>query len=74
MVHGKVAPILSRILHIDNRKMRLAYPGQKFQDWFTQQWAIFWGKRIEPEDVSWLMGPFGKPGAIADEGIENVTN
>lgn len=47
--------------------MRVAHPGQKFQDWFTQQWAIFWGNRIQPEAVPWLMGPFGKPGARADD-------
>ena len=52
--------------------MRLAYPRQKFQDWFTQQWAIFWGKRIEPETVPWLMGPFGKPGTIADDFVIKI--
>ncbi|WPR77733.1 hypothetical protein [Algoriphagus sp. NG3] len=39
---------------------------QKFQDWFTQQWAILWGRRIDPASVSWLMGPFGKLGVIGD--------
>jgi hypothetical protein len=52
--------------------MRLADPRQKFQDWFTQQWAIFWGKRIEPEAVPWLMGPFGKSGAIADDFVDKI--
>ena len=52
--------------------MRLAYPKQKFQDWFTQQWAIFWGNRIKPEAVPWLMGPFGKPGAIADDFVNKI--
>jgi hypothetical protein len=52
--------------------MRLAYPGQKFQDWFTQQWVILWGKRIEPEDVPWLMGPFGKLGATADDFVNRL--
>lgn len=47
--------------------MRLAQTKQKFQDWFTQQWAIWWGKRIEPREVPWLMGPFGKQGAIGDQ-------
>ena len=47
--------------------MRLAHPSQKFQDWFTQQWVILWGKRIKPETVPWLMGPFGKVGSIADD-------
>ena len=52
--------------------MRLAKPQQKFQDWFTQQWAIFWGRQIEPETMSWLMGPFGKPGAIGDDFVNNI--
>ncbi|MGC3943780.1 MAG: hypothetical protein QM762_04435 [Chryseolinea sp.] len=47
--------------------MRIAHPVQNFQDWFTQQWVILWGRRIEPDEVRWLMGPFGKPGAIADD-------
>ncbi|MBU2946667.1 hypothetical protein [Zobellia uliginosa] len=47
--------------------MSLAFSGQKFQDWFTQQWAIVWGRRIEPDDVPWLMGPFGDLGTIADD-------
>lgn len=52
--------------------MRLAYPIQKFQDWFTQQWVIFWGKRIEPDAVPWLMGPFGKLGAIGDDFVTQL--
>ena len=52
--------------------MRLASPRQKFQDWFTQQWAIFWGKRIDPKKVPWLMGPFGRVGAIADDFVNNI--
>lgn len=71
MGHGKVALISSQILPYIIR-MRLAYPKQKFQDWFTQQWAIFWGKRIEPEIVPWLMGPFGKLGAIADDFVNKI--
>ncbi len=52
--------------------MRWAYPMQKFQDWFTQQWAILWGKRIDPKHVSWLMGPFGKLGAIGDGFVNHL--
>ena len=52
--------------------MRLAYPIQKFQDWFTQQWVIFWGERIEPDAVPWLMGPFGKLGTIADDFVDQL--
>lgn len=39
--------------------MRFAYPKQKLQDWLTQQWVILWGKRIDREEVPWLIGPFG---------------
>lgn len=52
--------------------MGIAYPIQKFQDWFTQQWVILWGKKIIPEDVPWLMGPFGEIGSIADNFIEQL--
>lgn len=44
--------------------MRLAYPSQKFQDWFTQQWVIFRGRKIDPIDFAWLVGPFGNLEAI----------
>ncbi len=52
--------------------MSLAYPFQKFQDWFTQQWAILWGKQIEPEAEPWLMGPFGKLGSIGDDFVNQI--
>lgn len=39
--------------------MNLAYPVQKFQDWFTQQWVIIWGRKFDPNDHPWLIGPFG---------------
>lgn len=52
--------------------MQFAYPVQKFQDWFTQQWVIFWGKRIEPNVVPWLMGPFGNLGSIGDQFIDQL--
>lgn len=45
----------------------LAHPMQRFQDWFTQQWVILWGRRIDPKAQSWLIGPFGKTGPIADD-------
>ena len=42
---------------------------QWFQDWFSQQWIIIWGKRIDPKKSSWLMGPFANVGPIADKWI-----
>jgi hypothetical protein len=52
--------------------MRFAHPVQNFQDWFTQQWVILWGTCIKPEVVPWLMGPFGKPGDIADDFVSQL--
>lgn len=49
--------------------MRFAYPMQKFQDWVTQQWVILQGRKIQPEDFPWLMGPFGNLDAIGEDFI-----
>ncbi len=49
--------------------MRLAYPMQKTQDWLTQQWVIFRGRKIDPNDFPWLMGPFGNLDAIGEDFI-----
>lgn len=49
--------------------MRFAYPMQKFQDWVTQQWVILHGKKINPEDFPWLIGPFGNLDAIGEDFI-----
>ncbi|SEH72335.1 hypothetical protein SAMN02927937_01058 [Paenimyroides aquimaris] len=47
--------------------MAVAYPLQKFQDWFTQQWVIIRGKKIEPKDFPWLIGPFGTINAFGED-------
>ncbi|MFZ5552686.1 MAG: hypothetical protein ACOZCO_06195 [Bacteroidota bacterium] len=49
--------------------MSLAYSRQKFQDWFTQQWVILWGRKIDPKNVPWLIGPFGNLNGIGEEFI-----
>ena len=49
--------------------MNLAYGMQKFQDWFTQQWVILWGRKIKPEDYPWLLGPFGNLNGIGENFI-----
>lgn len=46
--------------------MGFAYPMQKFQDWLTQQWVIFRGRKIDPKDFEWLVGPFGNQENIGD--------
>lgn len=45
---------------------------QNFQDWFTQQWVIIRGRRIDPKEESWLIGPFGSVGGIGDAFIQQL--
>lgn len=52
--------------------MNLAYGMQKFQDWFTQQWVILWGRKIKPEEYSWLLGPFGNLNGIGENFIYDL--
>lgn len=59
--------------------MSLAYTMQRFQDWFTQQWVILWGRKFNPLKEEWLHGPFGELNGIGEEFIyqlaqkENLT-
>ncbi len=52
--------------------MKFALRKQNFQDWFTQQWAILWGRRIDTESNEWLLDPFGKPGMTGQEFIGQI--
>lgn len=52
--------------------MGLAYPIQRLQDWFTQQWVIVRGKKIVPEHFPWLIGPFGNIGGIGEDFINQL--
>lgn len=52
--------------------MTWAYTMQKFQDWFTQQWVILWGRKIDPSDYPWLIGPFGELNGIGEEFIHQL--
>lgn len=52
--------------------MNLAYTMQKFQDWFTQQWVIFTGRKFNPIDENWLIGPFGELNGIGEEFISQL--
>lgn len=52
--------------------MNLAYTMQKFQDWFTQQWVILTGQKINPINESWLSGPFGELNGIGEEFINQL--
>lgn len=49
--------------------MNWAKSMQVFQDWFTQQWVIFRGKKISKDDYSWLLGPFGNVNGIGEDFI-----
>ncbi len=49
--------------------MALAYSMQQFQDWFTQQWVILRGRKINPDDYPWLMAPFGELNGIGEDFI-----
>ena len=53
-------------------EMRLAYPMQKIQDWLTQQWVIIWGRKINPTEFSWLMGPFGNLDVIGENFVNEL--
>lgn len=52
--------------------MNLAFTMQKFQDWFTQQWVILWGRKINSSDYPWLVGPFGELNGIGEEFIHQL--
>lgn len=50
-------------------EMRFAYPMQKIQDWLTQQWVIIFGRKTNPLEFPWLIGPFGNLNVIGDDFI-----
>lgn len=52
--------------------MNLSDPKQKFQDWFTQQWVIIFGRKINPSENSWLMGSFGEVNGIGEKFINQL--
>lgn len=52
--------------------MNLAYTMQKFQDWFTQQWIIIRGRKIDPSEYLWLIGPFGELNGIGEIFIDQL--
>ncbi|MEO6464291.1 MAG: hypothetical protein ABIP00_01900 [Pyrinomonadaceae bacterium] len=45
---------------------------QKLQDWFTQQWVIIRGRKINLVEHAWLIGPFGKVGGIGGAFIDQL--
>ncbi|MBK9801278.1 MAG: hypothetical protein IPP56_16670 [Bacteroidetes bacterium] len=54
--------------------MNTAYGMQKIQDWLTQQWIILWGRKINPAEHLWLIGPFGELNGIGEEFIYQLAS
>ena len=52
--------------------MNFSNPKQNFNDWFTQQWVILRGRKIDPAQYSWLIGPIGGINGIGDAYIEQL--
>ncbi|MEP5254111.1 MAG: hypothetical protein ABJQ39_03550 [Winogradskyella arenosi] len=52
--------------------MGIAAFKQNLQDWITQQWVILFGKRIQPKDKPWLLGPFGESNGIGLKFIKQL--
>jgi hypothetical protein len=48
------------------------HSNQNFQDWITQQWVIRFGKKINPKQNEWLLGPFGKTDGIGEKFIQQL--
>lgn len=54
--------------------MLFDYPSQRLQDYLSQRWVMFRGRRIEPRDFDWLMGPFGEVDVIGDSYVQRLAN
>lgn len=47
--------------------MRINKRAGHLQDWITQQWVKITGKRFDPEQDNWLLGPIGDTDIIKDK-------
>ena len=52
--------------------MPFAYPSQRLQDWLSQQYCVCTGRRVDPQSIEWLMGPYGNVDVIEDRYIEQL--
>lgn len=52
--------------------MQFSYPSQRFQDWVSQCCCIATGRRVEPSEIPWLMGPFGNVDVIEDRYVSQI--
>ena len=50
--------------------MHFAYPSQRIQDWLSQQWCILTGRKVDPVDIAWLMGPYGNVDVIEERYVD----
>ncbi len=41
-------------------------------DWFTQQWNIIFGRKLDLEKDNWLLGPFGNEGGVGEQMIHQL--
>lgn len=48
------------------------YPSQRLQDYLSQRWVMAFGRRVNPADIGWLIGPFGDVDIIADHFIDRL--
>ncbi|MEC9372733.1 MAG: hypothetical protein VYC34_02780, partial [Planctomycetota bacterium] len=38
----------------------------------SQRWVMLRGRRVEPSEIGWLMGPFGMVGEVADDHVARL--
>lgn len=54
--------------------MQLADTKQHFLDWLTQEWVILFGRKFDPTNEKWLIGPFGEIDGIGEAFIQQLAN
>jgi len=52
--------------------MRFQYQSQRLQDWLSQLWVMWRGRRVDQGAIAWLFGPYGDVDVIADHYIERL--
>lgn len=50
----------------------MQYPSQRLQDWLSQRWVMAMGRRVDPSEIEWLMGPYGYVDVIGDGHIDRL--
>ncbi len=51
---------------------RLDVQPSRLQDLLSQRWVITTGRRVEPDDIPWLMGPYGNVAEIGEAHIQRL--